>query len=241
MKLRRLVVPALAFCVIAGGSLAWFKMRKVQADADLPSAKAHQGEFLVIVRCRGELGAARSVQIAAPRRVSDLQIVWMAPPGTAVAAGHPVIRFDPSSANQAINVRTASLKQAQANLDQAAAQARITGEQDKLDLGKAQYDLEKARLEASQQAIRSEIQGAEANIDARVAEEKLRVAEASVELHRKSDEAKIASLTRLRDQEQSELEIATQQIGLMEVKTPIAGVITYLSNTSQGWMNAQPF
>lgn len=241
MKLRRFAIPLLALCLIGGATLAWFKLRKVQAEADLPSAKSRQGEFLVIVRCRGELGAERSVQIAAPLRVSDLQIVWMAPPGSAVAAGHPVIRFDPSGANQQVNVRTASLRQAQANLEQAAAQARITAEQDKLDLGKARYELERARLEASQQAIRSEIQGAEANIDARVAEGKLRVAEASIELHRKSDEAKLASLTRLLDQEQRELDIAQRQIAFMEVKTPIAGVITYLTNTSQGWMNAQPF
>jgi multidrug efflux pump subunit AcrA (membrane-fusion protein) len=181
------------------------------------------------------------VQIAAPLRVPDLQIVWLAPTGSAVGAQSPVIRFDPSSARQAVNAHTASLRQAQANLDQAVAQARITSEQDKLDVSKARYDLEKARLDASQQAIMSEIQGAEAKIDARVAEDKLRVAEASVELHRKSDEAKIASLTRLRDQEQRELDLSSQQIALMEVKTPIAGVITYISNTSQGWLNAQPY
>jgi len=226
---------------VAAGALAWSRMRKVEAAGDLPMAKARRGEFLVLVRCRGELAAERSVQLAAPVRVSDLQIVWLAPPNSPVTEGQTVIRFDPSAAQQAIRQHTAALRQAKANLDQAVAQARITAEQDKLDTATAQYDLEKARLAASQQAIMSEIQGDESKIDARVAEEKLHVEQAAVALHRTSAEAKIASLARLRDQEQSELEIANHQVALMEVKTPNSGVITYLSNTSQGWLNAQPY
>jgi len=225
----------------AAGILAWSKMRKVEAAADLPTARARRGEFLVLVRCRGELEAERSIELAAPRRVSDLQIVWLVPANSPVTAGQTVIRFDPSAAQQAIREHSAALRQAKANLDQEVAQARITAEQDKLDLATAQYNLEKARLDASQQAIMSEIQGEESKIDARVAEEKLHVEQAAVELHQKSDEAKIASLTRLRDQEQTELDIANRQLAAMEVRTPGAGVISYLNNTSQGWLNAQPY
>jgi HlyD family secretion protein len=239
-KARYWFAAVLALAV-AAGALAWSRMRKVEAAGDLPMAKARRGEFLVLVRCRGELAAERSVQLAAPVRVSDLQIVWLAPPNSPVTEGQTVIRFDPSAAQQAIRQHTAALRQAKANLDQAVAQARITAEQDKLDTATAQYDLEKARLAASQQAIMSEIQGDESKIDARVAEEKLHVEQAAVALHRTSAEAKIASLARLRDQEQSELEIANHQVALMEVKTPNSGVITYLSNTSQGWLNAQPY
>ncbi|HEY1217372.1 MAG: efflux RND transporter periplasmic adaptor subunit [Bryobacteraceae bacterium] len=239
-KARYWFALVLALAAVAG-VVAWSKMRKVEAAADLPMAKARKGEFLVLVRCRGELAAERSVQLTAPVRVADLQIVWLAPPNSPVTPGQTVIRFDPSAAQQAIREHTAALRQAKANLDQALAQARITAEQDKLDLAKSQYDLEKARLDASQQAIMSEIQGEESKIDAAVAEDKLRAEQATVELHQKSNEAKIASLTRLRDQEQTELEIANHQVALMEVKTPNSGVITYLSNTSQGWLNAQPY
>jgi HlyD family secretion protein len=234
-------LAALLAAAALGGVFAWSTMRKAQASADLPTAKARQGEFLVVVRCRGELAAARSMEIVAPVQVSDLQIVWLAPPNSIVTEGQTVIRFDPSAAQQAIREHTAALRQAQANLDQDVAQARITAQGDKLDLAKAQYDLEKARLEASQQAIVSEIQGAESNIEARMAEEKLRVEQATVELHEKSGEAKIASLTRLRDQERSELNIANRQVSLMELKSPNNGIIVYSTNTSQGWVNAQPY
>jgi HlyD family secretion protein len=237
----RWLVILIVLAAVAGGGAAWFRMRKVHAATDLPTAKARKGEFLVIVRCRGELAAAQSVQIVAPVRITDLQIVWLAPTGSTVAAGETVLRFDPSTARQAVNEHTASLRQAQANLEQQVAQSHITAEGDKLDLAKAEYDLEKAQLAASQQGILSDIQGEENKIDARVAAEKLNVEKATIELHKKSDEAKLASLTRLRDQEQNELDIANHQVELMEVKSPRNGVITYLSNTTQGWMNAQPY
>ena len=233
------VLVALVLIAAAAG-VFFFRTRKVQAS-ELPTANARKGEFLVLVRCRGELTARESVQIVAPRNVPDLQIVWLAPSGSEVTAGQVIIKFDPSGARQQISEHTAALRAAQANLDQAAAQARITAEQDRLDLAKAQYEWEKAKLEASKQAIVSEIQGAESKIDANVAEEKMHVQEATNNLHEKSSEAKMASLARLRDQEKHELDIMNDQLSKMEVKSPSKGIVTYVTNYSQGWLNAQPY
>jgi HlyD family secretion protein len=133
------------------------------------------------------------------------------------------------------------LRQAQATVDQAVAQARITAEQDKLDLANAHYQVERAKLEASKQAIVSVIQGEESKVDLGSAETKLRVQEATVNLHQKSDEAKVASVTRQRDKAKDEVDLAKQRLGQMEVKAPLEGVIIYQMNTSQGWMNRQPF
>ena len=74
-----------------------------------------------------------------------------------------------------------------------------------------------------------------------LAEQKLRVEEATVNLHEASDKAKIASLTRQRDQAQSEVTITKERLGQMELKAPLSGIVMYLSNYSQGWMNAKPF
>jgi HlyD family secretion protein len=216
-------------------------MWRVQAAENLPSAPAHKGEFLVLVRVRGEITAQRSVQLAAPLNVPDLRIVWLATPGSVVKAGEPVIRFDPSSARQQQDEKKAALQQAQSGLEQALAQARITAEQDKRDLAAASYQVERARLEASKQAIVSVIQGEESKIDLASAEEKLRVQEAAVNLHQKSDQGKIASLTSQRDKAKAELDLTAERLGKMEIKAPLTGLVTYLNNNSQGWMNAQPF
>ena len=229
---------SMAIAAAAAGGL--HHMRRVRV-VNPPTARVRMGEFAVIVRCRGELSVKRTVQLTAPNNVPDLKIVWLAPAGGQVKAGEPVIRFDPSSARQQLDEKNATLRQAQSTVDQAVAQARITAEQDKLDLANARYQVERARLEASKQAIVSVIQGEESKVDLQSAEMKLRVQEATVNLHKRSDEAKVASLTRQRDKARAEVDLAKDRLGQMEIKAPIEGVVIYQMNTSQGWMNRQPF
>ena len=238
---RVLVGTAAVICVIGLAAFGARRMWRVEAAENLPSAPTHKGEFLVLVRVRGEITAQRSVQLAAPLNVPDLRIVWLATPGSVVKAGEPVIRFDPSSARQQQDEKKAAQQQAQSGLEQALAQARITAEQDKRDLAAASYQVERARLEASKQAIVSVIQGEESKIDLASAEEKLRVQEAAVNLHQKSDQGKIASLTSQRDKAKAELDLTAERLGKMEIKAPLTGLVTYLNNHSQGWMNSQPF
>ena len=226
--------------VLGGAAAGVYHLRQVQASVTLPVAPARQGDFLVIIRCRGELKAARSVQIAAPV-VPNLRIAWLSPPGEVVQAGDPIIRFDSSSAQQQLQQKEAQLRQAQATLDQAVAQARITVEQDQSDLKDAQYTVERARLEASKTEIVSRLQGEESLIDLGVAEQKLKVEEATVALHAASDKSKIASLTRLRDQAQADVDLTKSRIAQMEIKATLSGFVVFQPNYSQGYLNAKPF
>jgi HlyD family secretion protein len=231
-----------AIFLLAGlASVETYRLRKVDASTTLPMAPARKGDFSVIVRCRGELKARVSKQLNAPVNVPDLRIVWAAPPSSPVKAGDIVIKFDPSSAKQQLQEKEAALRQAQATLDQEVAQARITSEQDKLDLATSKYTVEKARLEASKQEIVSALQGEENKIDLSLAEEDLKVKAAVSHLHAASDTAKTASLTRLRDHAQADVDLTKLRLSKMDLAAPLTGLIVYLPNYSQGWMNAKPF
>jgi len=232
---------SLAALLIAGSAFAWKQYTRRQTVLDLPTAAVRQGEFSVLISCRGTLIARRSEQIVAPVGVQDLQIVWLAPNGGAIKEGDPVIRFDRGKLEQERLEKRAALRQAQAALDQGEAQAHMRSEQDKVDISTAHYDSEKAKLEASKQAIVSVSDGQKSAIDQRIAEEKVAVQGSSANLHVKSDEAKNASLRRLRDQAAADLARTEHQLSLTELKSPLNGVVTYLSNLSQGWLNAQPF
>ncbi len=234
----RAVVLAIA---IAGSAFAIRQFRHSRSTLDLPTAQARRGDFPVLVHCRGQLVAARSVQLTAPIDVEDLQIVWLAPAGGPVKEGMDVIHFDPSKLQQDLKEKQSALRQAQASLDQALAQAKITADQDTLDLEKARYDMERARLEASKQAIISAIDGEKSTIDLGLAREKVKVQDATDELHKKSDEAKIASQRRLRDEAKAEVDRTERRLAAMVLKSPLNGVINYMQNRSQGWFNAQPF
>ena len=232
---------ALTLLVMAGLVWAVRQWKRSGALPDLPTAVVKRGEFLVTVRTRGELVAGRSVQLSAPLDVPDLQIVYLAPPGSAVRSGQVVIRFDPSKPRQDLKEKQVALEQAQATLDQAVAQARITSDQDHLDLSTDKYAREKASLEASKQSIVSVSDGQKSAIDLDLAAEKVKLQAATIELHAKSDQAKIASLARLRDAARAEVDLLTDRLTLMDLKSPLDGVVNYMSNRTQGWMNAQPY
>ncbi|MDP9170153.1 MAG: efflux RND transporter periplasmic adaptor subunit [Acidobacteriota bacterium] len=238
---RRAIRIVVFLLVVTGSGFALRQLRHKNAEGDLPTAAAKKGEFLVLVRCRGELTARRSEQLTAPLDVSDLQIIWAAPAGGPVKKGEAVIRFDPARTQQELKERNSSLQQAQSTLDQAVAQGRITDDQDKLDLATAKYTVEKARIEASKQSIVSALQGEESKIDLTLAEEKLKVQQTAMVTHAKATEQKIAALQRALDTAKHLVALTENNLTLMELKSPLDGVVTYMMNYSGGWMNAQPF
>ena len=240
-RARTAIRVMVVLLILTCSGFAWREFRRTKAAADLPVATARKGEFLVLVRCRGELVAKTSEQLTAPLDVADLQIVWAVPGGSEVKKDQPIIRFDPTRTQQDLKEKEAALQQAQSTLDQAVAQARIAEDQDTLDLSTAQYNVEKARLEASKQAIVSKIQGEESEIDLGLAEEKLKVQQTAANTHKKGNEQKIAALERARDTAKRLVDLSNYHLSLMELKSPLDGVINYLPNYSQGWQNAQPF
>jgi len=239
--IRRTAVTFVLLMIGSAVAFGVYRLRAVEASANLPTAPVRKGEFTVIVRCRGDLKAQRSAQVTAPVNVPELRIVWIAAQGSRIQAGEPIVRFDPSSAKQQLQEKKAALDQAQAALDQAIAQARITAEQDKLDLAATKYQVEKAKLEVSKAEIVSRLQGEESRVDLAIAGKKHSVQQSTVELNEASNRAKIASLTRVRDKAKDDMEVTQYRLDRMELRSPLTGIINILPNYSQGWMNAKPF
>jgi len=225
----------------ASGWYVWANWRGAGGASNWPSAPVREGEFSVIVRCRGELRARRTKQLTAPVNVPELRIVWLAPAGSAVKEGDQVIRFDPSAMQQQLQEKEAMLRQADAALQQAKAEAGIAAEQDQRDLKEAGYQVERAKIEATKQEIESKIKGDLSRVDLAVAETKRSVQNAKTELNRASTASKLASLERQREKASDDVELAKYRLSRLEVKAPMAGVVGFLPNYSQGWMNAKPF
>ena len=233
------LITLLAVCGVLYASFR--QTKKVSASTPTPTASAKRGEFLVIVGCRGELVAGKSVMITAPTNVPDLRIIWMAPQGEQVKPGDPILKFDESSAKRQLQEKEATLRQNQASLDHAIAEARISNEKDKLDLASAVLAVERAKLDVHKAEIVSALQAAEYKLDLTLAEEKRRVQEATIKLNEASAASKIGSLTTQRDKAKAEVDLIKQRITQMSVVAPSDGIVTYLMNFSQGWVNARPF
>lgn len=241
MKAKTALKSLLSLALVGAAGYGLWRFKSVQAAESLPTAPVRKGEFLVTVRCRGELKARRSLQITAPLNVPDLRIVWMAPAGSNVKAGDVVIKFDPSSAQQQLDERKAALTQAEAALVQQRAEAGLQKEQDKQELADMNLLVEKGKIEVSKAEIVSKLQGEEAQVDLGLAQQKMAVQNAKLNFNAASNDAKIASLRRQRDKASDDVEISTARLKRMEVKAPMDGMVSYIQNFSQGWMNAKPF
>src|SRR5882762_2575704 len=90
-KIRGLLTFLFVVLLIGAASVGIYRYRQSLSVTSYPSAPARQGDFLVIVRCRGELKAERSIGIYAPR-VPDLRIGWLAPAGEPVKKDQPIVR-----------------------------------------------------------------------------------------------------------------------------------------------------
>jgi HlyD family secretion protein len=228
-------------CVVAIVAVSVRQTQRASAKSDRPVAQAKRGEFLVIVSCRGDLVAGKSVLITAPTKVPDLRIVWLAPQGSPVKPGDTILRFDDSSAKRQMQENEAALRQSQAALDQAIAEARTNDDKNSLDLADARNAVERARLDVTRGEIVSALQAEEYKLDLGLAEDKQRVQAAANRHGSASSEAKIASLRIQRDKNQEVVTINQQRIERMTVLSPSHGIVTYLMNYSQGWVNARPF
>ena len=239
-SIRGLIWLAGVAALSAAGWVGVNKYRGTQTAGELPVAQAREGEFLVIIRCRGELAAGKSAQIYAPL-VPNLRIAWMAGSGEVVEKGAPVIRFDSSTVEQQLVQKQAQLAQAQASLDQEIAQVRIDSDKDQSDLVDSRYNVDKSRLGTAANEFVGRLQAEEARIDLGVAEQKLKVQEANMALHTATNTSRMASLTRQRDQAKADVEVTQKRMEQMEIKAPLSGVVVFVSNYNQGPLNAQPF
>jgi len=199
--------------------------------AALPIAPVRSGEFVAVIRARGQIQADRSVPIYAPL-VQDLRIAWMAPPSDRVEEGAALIRFDSSTAERDLIQRRAAAERARASLDQAIAEAKSAAEHDQHDLNDARLGVELAQLDTADSDFVARLDAERGRIDLGVAQQKLRQLEAEVAQHAASRESKLASLRRQLEAADVWVSIVEGQIARMEIRAPISGFPIYSSNRS---------
>jgi HlyD family secretion protein len=199
--------------------------------AVLPLAPVRTGEFVAVIRARGQVQADRSVPIYAPL-AQDLRIAWMAPVSERVEAGAPLVRFDSSSAERDLIQRRAAAERARASLEQAAAEAKAAVEHDRRDVNDARLGVELAGLDTADSDFIARLDAERRRIDLGVARQKLRQLEAEVAQRAASRESKLASLRRQLEDAEAWVDIVEGRIERMEIRAPISGYAIYAANRS---------
>lgn len=236
--LRWFVTLALLAGIGYGGWYGLTRYQQQDKPAQVALAQVRFGEFLEVIRCRGEVKADRSVQVYVPF-IPNLRIAWMAPAGEPVQAGDTVVRYETTNGEQDRISAEASLEQVQAQFEQAKAQNTITSEHDDADVVDGNFQVELAKIKTATNEFVGRLEAERNTIDLTVAEQKLRQLEASVNQHRVANAAKMKSLERQRDFQKLYVDLVKDRMKNLEVKAPVNGY--WIVNQNYQGTSSQPF
>ncbi len=209
--MKKYIYVIIVAAVVLGGYLVVNAL--FTTSIDIPTAHAKRGEFVISLDENGTVDAKRAVTLSAPR-IRGLQITWLAPEGSTVKKGDPVIKFDATEQMSELQENQSNLKIAQAALERAKQEYTIQEKQLNLDLEKSRRNYDEKKYEAPRVAeeAKMELELAQLNFKAKLDQLTADVQKAEVEVNRASDKV---------DQAQRELEQLT-------MKAPIPGLVVYL-------------
>lgn len=220
----------IAVILLAASGVLFGAVRLSRRTPNVPTTEVKRGEFLDSLQFRGEVKALKSITISAPAEAGDLQIVKIAPEGTAVKPGDMVVEFDKTKTEQDLAQFQSTLKSAEAEIGQAKAQERLDEEQDKTTVLKARYEVEGAKLEASKQEIVSRIEGEEARLKLADSEQKLREAETKEKSDAALNKSTVESKVEASQKARFDVARAERALTQMTLRAPSAGTISLLQH-----------
>lgn len=214
-----LVLVVIVVGILIGG-------RVLSRPVETPKAKVRRGEMLISLQVTGQVGAKRAYTITAPR-IRNIQITWLAPEGSLVKAGDPVVKFDSSQQQAELTDQESQLKISETSLGRARQEYAIQEKQLALELRQAQRNFDEKKHEAPKIAEEAKLQLdlAELKATAQLDQIKADVQKAELEVQRARDKVTMA---------RKELEQMTQV-------APIPGMAVYLNiwkGSSEGKVQA---
>lgn len=234
LKALGLVLAALA-AIAAAGVLAGTSAGSGpgQAGGESGWAEVRRGDLVLSVPVTGTLAAVDAARLGPPpvADVWDFKIVFMAPEGTTVRRGQPVLGFDTSVLEKTLRDKEAERDSAQKELEKASADLALARSDGELHLAEATADRRRAELEvAVPPELKSRNELATARADLELATRKIDYQRHRLGLTATAAAAQLRSLTERRDRAAARVAEVRGAIARMHVAAPRDGTVVYLPN-----------
>lgn len=228
---KRVLIPS-AITVVAVFLLLSFSSHEF---ATVATTEVRQGPFQVSIKVSGELRAAQSFTMTAPRgRFAQTQIVYLIPEGTTVKTGDVVVRFATTEIDKVILDKEAELsllksdyKKLQADQESRMLDLRSSQRTSELALDQAQLQMEKVKFE-------SEVARKEAEINFERSKLNLEQAKRRIESQQRVDRSEDMKARLKMQQVQSDLDRAHGEQAQLIMKAPMPGLVVYEMNWQTG-------
>jgi multidrug resistance efflux pump len=145
IRLRYLIPFAIAVLFIGG---AWTFRNQLAADRQGEWVNVSRGDLATGVDVTGTLASAEAGSFGPPQLadVWDYKISMMAPEGTEVTTGQPILGFDISELQKRLDEKSAEAEQARKEIEKRRADLRLKREDERLNLAEAEAKLHKTEL-----------------------------------------------------------------------------------------------
>ena len=214
------------------------RITKVLASTDkepIPVTRLERQPFSLTVMSTGEIVGLESTSVNTPNTSSgQLTISWLAPEGSFVEAGDPVVRFDNTSIQLNLESRQNNLNR---NLQNSSitTQQQITDERNRkidLHLAEEEYNFS-VKTMAQDETIYSRWEIITAAADERYSRENLEVLRNRVRTQQRADRSRVQTQAIERNQVETEVSRLEQTLNSLELFAPVGGMVLYYRDRQQ--------
>ena len=226
MSMRRLPKTALAALLAVG----------LGCDDGRPAndwVRVKQDTLLIEVDVNGSLRAVDSDSMGPPGipRVWNYKISMLAPEGSEVKEGDPILGFDVTELRRKLDKEVASRDSAIKQVEKAKAEARVARRDAELALADARAQERKAKLKADVPAeLVSAHEMGKSRLDLELSEKRVAFLVRKGKSTRASSQANVARWEHERDRAEARVEQLQAAIERMAVKAPRSGTVIYETN-----------
>lgn len=219
---------AVALAALAAGAALGFTPLFGEPGADVPTARVEVRDFVRRVPADGHLEAVKATPLTVSREVGGpVRIAWLADDGRRVAAGDPVVRFDPTDMERALTDARDDLTTAEVKTGK----ARVSIDSEIANLGR---DAELAEAEVStaerfakrDELIYSRTEIIESEIDGELAAERRDHALAAREARGELGRTDLELLSIERRKADLEIEEAERGLAALVMTAPHDGIVS---------------
>jgi multidrug resistance efflux pump len=230
MRKSLLAITIAIVAVLAG---AGWTRNKLAADRQGDWVRVTRGDLVTGIDVTGTLAAVDS-GLYGPPQINDVwefKIAMIAPEGTDVKAGTPVLAFDTMELQKRLDEKSAESEQARKEIEKANADLALRREDEKLKLADAEGRLRKAQLKLEGPAeIVSSKDRRQVELDLGLAKQETEAIRQRIASFEKAAAAQIALLTSKQTTAAAVVTETQNAIKAMTVIAPRNGTIVYVTN-----------
>ncbi len=233
MKKSWLFIPAIGVFLLAAG----WTHNELAADREGEWAPAFRGDLVSGVDVTGSLAALDAGSLGPPQvnDVWDFKISMMAPEGSEVKKGQPILGFDTTELQKRLEENSAEAEQAAKEIDKEKADLRIKREDETLSLAEAEASLRKTGLKLeSPPELMGMKERRQVELDDELAKEQVAAEKERIASLERAAKAQVALLESEREYATKVVAETRDAIRQMTVLAPRNGTVVYVTNPWSG-------